>query len=196
MELTEQRYGRWTITGADPANRRHALAVCDCGTESSVDVFNLHSGKSKGCAKCARHDGPLVHGLSHSRVWRTWMSMIQRCHNPNNPSYPNYGGRGIYVCDQWRRSVATFHADMGNRPAGTTLDRIDNDGPYLPENCRWATRREQASNTRRTKTFEFQGEQLTTSELARRTGFNRTTIDARLKRGWSVEDAVSQPLRW
>ena len=124
------------------------------------------------------------------------MSMVQRCQNPKNPSYRNYGGRGIYVCDRWREGVAAFHADMGDPPDGMTLDRIDNDGPYSPENCRWSTRREQASNTRRTKTFEFRGEQLTTSEIARRTGFNRTTIDARLKRGWSVEDAASQPLRW
>ena len=196
MEPIGTRFGRWTTAGPDPSNRRHVLAVCDCGTESSVDVFNLRSGKSTGCAKCARHDGPLIHGLSHSRAWKAWQGMIQRCYNPNNPSYPNYGGRGISVCNRWRSGVAAFYADMGTPPAGMSLDRIDNSGPYSPENCRWASRREQNSNTRRNRLVEYQGEMMTVRELARRTGFNRTTIDARLKRGWSVEDAVSQPLRW
>lgn len=90
------------------------------------------------------------HGMCYTATYNTWHSMLQRCNNPKNPSYENYGGRGIAVCDAWKKFI-NFYKDMGERPDGMTLDRIDNDLGYYPENCRWATRSQQMLNTRRSR---------------------------------------------
>ena len=89
------------------------------------------------------------HGMSRSPEYNSWAGMLKRCYNPNNPSYKNYGGRGIKVCDRWRHSFINFYSDMGGRPSGLTLDRVDNDGNYEFSNCRWATDKEQNNNQRK-----------------------------------------------
>jgi|GEM_PF-2384486 len=125
--------------------------VCDCGTVRDVQGYNLSSGKTNSCG-CFSADvasrNNKKHGMRKSTEYRIWSLMIQRCHNKNNPGYRNWGSRGIKVCDAWLESFENFYKDMGRRPDGTSLDRIDNDGNYEPSNCRWATKRQQTLNRR------------------------------------------------
>lgn len=129
---------------------------------------------------------------SETPAYRSWGNMLQRCTNPNNPAYPDYGGRGISVCVRWE-SFDAFLTDMGDRPLGMTLERIDNDGDYHPGNCRWATRAEQNANRRGARLLSHGGETLRISEWARRLGVRETRIRERLNKGWTVSQAVSTP---
>ena len=133
---------------------------------------------------------------NHPRTYRSWSECRQRCENPNNRKWPSYGGRGIKVCARWA-SFANFLADMGERPDGHSLDRINNDGDYEPNNCRWATPSEQARNRRSSHTLTAFGETLTIAEWAERTGLKHHTIAWRInKLGWTAERALSTPLRY
>ena len=123
-----------------------------------------------------------------------WGQMIARCYDPDNHKYPSYGGRGIRVCDRWicRR---LFLEDMGDRPEGMTLNRIDNDGPYSPENCEWASHTAQAQNRRDNRRISFDGKTECLTEWARIYGLNRTTLRKRLDAGWSMEAALKAPIK-
>lgn len=122
--------------------------------------------------------------------------MKSRCNNPNDPEYANYGGRGITVCVEWTRDFPTFLRDIGRRPSMQhTLDRIDNNGNYEPGNCRWATKAEQARNTRVSRVLCHAGESLTITDWARRIGLSATAIAQRLRLGWTIEQALT-PTRY
>lgn len=128
-----------------------------------------------------------------SPEYMVWGTMIQRCENARNRKYPLYGGRGIRVCDRWRRSFTAFIDDMGKRPSPNhQLDRIDNNGDYCPENCRWATCRQNLQNTRRNRMLTHNGETLILSEWSRRTGLAVDCISWRLRHGWSVAKALTK----
>lgn len=135
-----------------------------------------------------------THGLSETKEWRTWKGLKERCLRKEHKNYFQYGGRGIYVCDRWLKSFENFYSDMGARPSPRhTIDRIDNDGPYSPENCRWATRQEQVDNQEKTKWVEYNGERKTISEWAKRLGMNRHTLWQRLFLfKWSVEESFTR----
>lgn len=125
-----------------------------------------------------------THGMRSTAVYYVWVSMRARCRNKNNPYYKNYGGRGIFVCERWHK-FENFFADMGHPPGGMSIDRINNDGPYSPENCRWATRKEQ-SNNQRTRNdapyIEHNGQRFRITELARKLGLSYGAIYSRLLR--------------
>jgi hypothetical protein len=128
------------------------------------------------------------------RVYWVWADMMSRCRNPNHRGFANYGGRGIAVCERWISS-ANFIADMGERPEGGMLDRIDNDGPYSPENCRWATRQEQNSNRRNCIYVDCDGERVTLKEYCRRKDMTYRPVVKRIQDyGWSLERALTVPV--
>lgn len=158
-------YGLWTVIGeAEPYNRptadggrhpdgviRQALCRCACGAERAVAFHTLKQGQSRhcGCEVSAIVTAmKTTHGMSDAPEHRSWAHMKERCYSPTCDDYPAYGGRGITVCDRWRDSFEAFYADMGPRPAGTSIDRIDNDGNYEQGNCRWADKWTQAGNKR------------------------------------------------
>lgn len=132
--------------------------ICSCGKTKIVNQSNIRSGNSRSCgclraeqlgARSKRH-GYASRGVK-TREYLIWVSMMQRCYNPNNKNYHRYGGRGIKVCDEWREGFINFLYSMGEKPKGKSLDRINNDGDYSPENCRWATQKEQCMNTEKAK---------------------------------------------
>lgn len=131
-----------------------------------------------------------THGMSGTPTHKSWTSMKSRCLNPNFPCYIDYGARGITVCEKWM-SFENFLSDMGIRPDGTTLDRIDNKKGYSPDNCRWATKIEQQRNTSLNRIIEFNGERLTQAEWSERVGIKQSTISYRMRNGWTPLEALS-----
>lgn len=130
----------------------------------------------------------------HGPTLQTWRAMLRRCQNENAVGYANYGGRGITVCARWQR-FDLFLADMGPRPNGTSIDRIDNNGHYEPGNCRWATDTQQARNKRSNVLYEYEGEPLCVVEIAERSSTRPALLKSRLRNDWSLDRAVSEPAR-
>lgn len=132
----------------------------------------------------------------YSTEYAIWNGMRARCHNPNNPNFQRYGARGITVCDAWRSDFLMFLNDMGRRPSARhTLDRVDNDGNYTPENCRWATLKDQCRNRRSSRFLTANGETKTQAEWSEISGVSQGTLHSRLKSGWSADRAVTTPVR-
>lgn len=132
--------------------------------------------------------------LARRRTYSSWYSMKDRCYNERCNNFKNYGARGILVCDSWLFSFEHFLADMGYRPEGLTLERINNDGGYQPDNCRWATRAEQRVNQRTCNYLELDGERKPLRLFAREYGISEATLYQRLKRGMSVREALTTPI--
>lgn len=200
-DLTGTRFGRLIVIGEaeqrGPKRRWHCQ--CDCGTKRTVSQPGLRSGHSTSCG-CRKGEMLALlngepHGMSRTREYRSWAAMKSRCYNENYSRFDHWGGRGIHVCDTWRESFTAFLADMGPRPRGTTLDRIDQNGNYEPKNCRWATHQQQSNNCRSNVHLTFMGETMTMMQWARRLGIEHATIRARIKGGWSAERALGETTR-
>lgn len=170
-----------------------------CGTAFQIEPCYVRNGRGKFCSiSCGLRMRETRHGHSlhnrQSRTYHSWANMKDRCNNPRSPKYYLYGGRGIQVCDRWLQ-FDNFLADMGERPEGMSLDRIDGSGNYSPDNCRWATPVEQQNNLRTNRRFLFQGEVRTLSEIMRMTGLKRDTLQYRLLQGWSDEQVAMPPMK-
>lgn len=159
--------------------------VCDCGNVRHIRSASLKRGEYRSCGCWTkdrlRTDPPAAtHGGSKTGAYQTWAAMKRRCLDPDCKDYPQYGGRGIKVCERWLKSFANFLEDMGNRPEGMTLDRLNSNGDYCKDNCRWATRLTQGNNTSRNHLLTYNGETRTMAEWARIADVPYTTLRARI----------------
>lgn len=204
-ELAGQRFGR-LVAGESihvqgkTQKKLHYKCRCDCGSEVLVNAQNLRRGMTQSCGCLQRErakSASLKHGMSHTSIHNTWMSMLQRCIDEKCEAYKDYGARGVKVCERWM-AFENFLADIGLPPqVGLTLDRYpDNDGNYEPGNVRWATKKEQANNRRSSRILEHGGEKLTVAEWEDRRGFRRGLIHCRLQAGWTPERAITQKPRF
>lgn len=178
--------------------KRAYRCLCSCGSKFVATGTHLRSGNTTSCGCVGRSktvERNTKHGLADTPEYTAWLMTLQRCSNPNQRDYKHYGGRGIAVCDRWR-VFENFLKDMGRRPEGLTLERVDNSGPYAPGNCVWASRKAQASNTRRSRLLTFKGETMTLTQWAEALGLPPSTVKMRLnKLGYSVEQALTKPIK-
>lgn len=197
IDRTGDRYGRLTVIERLPAKSKTDTNArwycrCDCGRSTVAYGQDLERGKVKSCG-CLNAERIMQHGYSGRHVYGVWQAMRQRCENPKAQRYADYGARGIRVCDEWRR-FENFLADMGDRPQGYSLDRIDNDGPYSKENCRWTISKVQNNNKRDSRVIEFRGEKRTLAEWADHLGLEWSSLRGRIDRyGWDLERALTTP---
>lgn len=190
--MAGKTFGFWTVIERTDINpkRIYFLCKCACGTEKPVRLEGLLNGRSKSCGCDEYKQRSVIHGQSYNKLYGVWKQMRYRCYQPNNPYYKWYGARGIKVCDRWRKSVAAFIEDMGPRPPGGTIERINNDGNYEPGNCRWATQQEQCCNTRQTILIEHEGKTQPMKHWARELGISYAVVQRRVRNGQTHKQAL------
>lgn len=192
-DITGKRYGSLLVVGRDLSRKGRAywFVKCDCGEKRIVAGTALRQGNSKSCG-CLR-GGVITHGKSNTPTYSVWAQMKKRCLNPNATAYKNYGGRGVTVCDRWRNSFENFLRDMGGKPEGMGIERCDNEKEYSPENCTWATAREQNNNKRNNRHIIIYGVTYTIANASRQFNIPKDTLLYRINRGREPHDAIFNP---
>lgn len=213
-DLTNEKFGRLVVLKYLYTNERRSavwLCKCDCGNIVEKDAMSLKckTMKSCGCLKRentsklgkSKYSDRTTHGKTHTRLYNVWCGMKQRCYNIKSKKYSIYGARGIKVCEEWKNDFMSFYNwAMANGYDGTaeygkcTIDRINVNGNYEPNNCRWITYKEQANNRRNNTILNYNGETHNITEWSNILNLNRKTIKHRLKKGWAVEKTLSTPL--
>jgi hypothetical protein len=181
-----------SLTDELKGGHRLWLCLCDCGKPTKKTAWFLKNGRVKSCGcrtKSLISKSRTRHGETDTPTWKSWKSMLDRCDLKAHKSYADYGGRGITICDAWR-TYENFRSDMGERPYGMTLGRVDNSGNYEPSNCHWETYRQQARNRRSSRIIAHDGIVATLSEWSERTGLTGGTIWKRLNSGWPVDQSL------
>lgn len=197
-DLTNQKFGSLLVIerrGSDKKGQAMWLCRCDCGTEKIIRGHDLKGGvKSCGCSR-RYNTGLYQHGLSGTRLHNIWRSMKDRCYNPKNKSYSFYGGRGISLCSEWLQDFTAFYewANSHGYSENLTIDRIDTNGDYSPQNCRWIDRTEQANNTRKNIYITIEDETKTLSQWCKILGVNYHSAQTRIYKGWEPKKALITP---
>lgn len=202
IDLNGRTFGRLRVirfAGIDSRSRLAAwVCICECGIEGVFVGASLTKGKTSSCGCLQRENTSArrrTHGMSKSAIYNVWHGMISRCSNPSDTNYDKYGARGIRVCDRWLK-FENFIADMGMRPTDDhSIERIENNKGYEPDNCVWALPKQQGRNTRANRILSINGKSATMVEWSEMSGIPYHTLKARLRSGWTGADAVSRPLR-
>lgn len=200
------RFGRLTTVSYHhrQKNNNYWLFKCDCGSYTIQDIGSVAAGKTKSCGCYHREESAVrasmqftKHGLRSTRLYSIWKSMKVRCLNPNSKSYKDYGCRGITICNSWATDFKSFYdwAMSSGYADNLTIDRIDVNKNYTPENCRWATQKQQCLNKRNTKFYNYNGIRYTVNQLSTMSGIPEKTLRDRLKSGWEVDRAIHQAPR-
>ena len=193
IDHTGERYGSWTIKSK--TIKKKVFAQCDCGSIFERDVYSILNGKSTNCG-CIQNiktkERMTTHGKSSKKIYKVWRSMLVRCNNKNSKSYKDYGGRGIFVCDEWKTSFENFYswATENGYKEGLEIDRINNDKEYSPNNCRIVNREDNANNKRNTRMITINNETKTAKEWSEISGISRRLIIDRFHKGWREEDLL------
>jgi hypothetical protein len=195
------KYGRLTVVskGKLVGGNRYWFCKCECGNTKEICYSSLARNVSKSCGCLnAELSGSRwrTHGKSKTTTHNVWLGIKQRCYDQNCNAYLNYGARGITVDARWLESFDNFLADMGERPTGKSLERIDNNKGYSKSNCVWATSKEQANNRRSNLVYEYQGKALNLTQWAEESGIPYFTLRARVQSlGWNIDKALTQAIR-
>ena len=204
IDIAGQRFGRLTVVSRGERHGKYTgaywLCKCDCGAMVTVPGSRLRCGETRSCGCLHRDMMKKDPEEKHTgtRLYRIWQGMKRRTMTATNPRYEDYGGRGITVCPEWRDSFEAFRdwALANGYRDDLTIDREDNDGPYCPENCRWASYLVQGNNTRRNRRIEYNGEVHTLTEWAAIKGMKVQTLANRLNEyGWPIEKALTTPVK-
>jgi len=201
IDITGQKFGRLTVIKRvenDKWNKARWLCKCECGNEVIVVGTSLRSGETQSCG-CYMLDRIKECNTKHSqcstKLYYVYCDMKERCYRKTKKNYCNYGGRGIGVCEEWLSDFQNFYdwALNNGYQEDLTIDRIDNNGNYEPSNCRWTTRYVQNRNKRSNRYITFEGKTMTLTDWSLYLGFSDDTVRRRLKDGWSVERALTEP---
>lgn len=198
IDMRNEVFGRLTVVGRSPLPKTSEYwdCLCECGATTQAKRSSLLIGAIRSCG-CLSTERKTTHGHTVggcSKTYHIWSSMLARCRTTTHAAYADYGGRGIKVCDEWME-YSRFLSDMGERPHGKSLDRTNNNMGYSKENCRWATPKEQNNNRRNNVLLTLDGVEKTLAEWSAQMGISPHTVSARLLRGWSVERALTAPVR-
>lgn len=198
-DIVGKKYNMLTVLKFDSIKNEQAmwLCKCDCGNEKVLRGSRLKEGVTTSCG-CYRVGRLKKHGLSTSNEYTIWHDIRRRCKKENNINYAGYGGRGIGVCERWdnENGFMNFYDDMGKRPSKKhSIDRIDNSKGYSKENCRWTDDITQANNRRGNRVITYDNKTMTVSQWERELKMPSNNIATRLAKGWTIEDAISKPIR-
>lgn len=195
QDLIGKKFGRWTVISLVTGRKNNTkfLCKCVCGKEKEVFSNTLREGESESCG-CLQKEllasRNTTHGMTYTSIYRVWAAMIQRCDNPKNKNYPGYGGRGITVCKAWHKFENFYAWAMANGyREGLEIERMNNNGNYEPENCKWATRTEQNNNSRHNRIIEFDGQKKTLTEWAKELNIYPSSLHGRLRK-YSIKKAL------
>jgi hypothetical protein len=203
VSLINKTFGRLTVIEEikKRGKNRYFKCLCQCGKYTETQYGGLTGGTSKSCGCLMRENSSrqgkknMTHGMTKTPMYRVWCAMRNRCYNPNVRGYSDYGGRGIKVCKAWKNSFEQFLQDMGERPEGAQIDRIDNNGNYCKENCRWASRTTNARNKRTSMYIVFNGVETHIVEISKQCNINAATLRARIRSGnFSDHQVVTEKL--
>lgn len=202
LDLTNKKFNRLTALERVSNQGQKVMwkCKCDCGNIAYVSASNLTCNRTKSCG-CLKDEKLIqrstTHNQRHTKLYEVWKSIKQRCFNPNNISYKNYGARGITICDDWKNNFQSFFnwSMQNGYTTNLSIDRIDNNGNYCPENCRWTDRHTQSNNTRSNRYITYNNQTKTLADWVKTTNLSYGCVFSRIQKGWSIDKALNTPSR-